>query len=470
MAIRFKHDVGAGIIGAYAAGQAEARRRREKYSLALYQQEREHQLRMQERLGGLQYRAALGGGRGGDGATAGAWVDPADNPFLTEEERIKLRVKQRAQRRAAARGAGAPTDALPYWRSGEEIKAQRDREAEDRKRQQEIEDREDQQEAIAARAKAGQEATAAAARLRDQIAFAQDEEKTIEQDIANNRYSKEDAAELRKKQREIRNTLSSKRFSDEAQREAELAKLRAERDDIFARRLPEETLADKIAKGVEWTTGPDGRKFPVVIGSDGKPQVMSGWKPSDDAAKEAAKVAARQQKIFDNAQKKMKETETDNETPKYKSFTEALAAAQAEVDEAEKFFNPPESPAQPGGYDLAPTEPDYDLAPTAGGVPVEQQTPQRPPVSKAPLQPGAPAGQPPKDAQGRGPVRAIPGSNPPAWEMPDGVTVFQQHDGSRVWMGSDGKVLPPGGQSATTGGAKKRYRYNPQTGELEPVE
>jgi len=258
MAIRFKHQVGAGIIGAFATGHANAQNRRRKYALDMMQQEREHQMRMQERIAPYKYRAALGGGRGGGRGgvePAGMWIDPAADTTLTEDEKIKLRVKQNAQRRAAARAmrmgrAPTATDALPWFKSQAAIDAEKQADAAFIKREQEIEDERRAQAGREKLATMGQEADAAAERLAGQQALAKERMKAIEADIGNGRYSPDDAKLLRAKQRDIQQTLLSGRFTDEDQRQEELDRLRAERDEIIDRKLPEETVGDKYGKGV----------------------------------------------------------------------------------------------------------------------------------------------------------------------------------------------------------------------------
>ena len=71
MAIRFQYQVPAGMVGAYASGQAGARRRQRKYEIDLLSQQQRHAQRMAElaaRRGALGRRGAAGGG--------GRLVDP----------------------------------------------------------------------------------------------------------------------------------------------------------------------------------------------------------------------------------------------------------------------------------------------------------------------------------------------------------------------------------------------------------
>jgi len=132
MAIRFKHDVGAGIIGAFAAGQAKSQQRRQKYALDLIQQERQHQMRMEEQLTPLKYRAGLAGmggglpalggiggglgGRGGAiGAPAGEWSDPGA-AITDPAERAAFNAKRRDNERR--RRLGKPIrnpEVEPVW-------------------------------------------------------------------------------------------------------------------------------------------------------------------------------------------------------------------------------------------------------------------------------------------------------------------------------------------------------------------
>lgn len=92
MGITFRHDAAAGLIGSYAAGQAVAGRRRQKYAMAALLQDRRHRQRLEE-LGGRR------GVRGGAaGAPAGVWNDPLSMEGLAGKSR-----HGRAARRARAR-------------------------------------------------------------------------------------------------------------------------------------------------------------------------------------------------------------------------------------------------------------------------------------------------------------------------------------------------------------------------------
>lgn len=127
MGIRFVHQAGAGMIGAFAAGQAASKRRGQKYALDRMQQQQQHQNRMQERLAGSKYRGALGGGRRGGGMAGGMggrWVDP-----VAASASPNVNVQRNAQYRAAARAgrlgqAPRQTDLLPQFQSQAEVEQQ----------------------------------------------------------------------------------------------------------------------------------------------------------------------------------------------------------------------------------------------------------------------------------------------------------------------------------------------------------
>ena len=102
MAITFRHDAAAGLIGSFAAGQAEGRRRNQKYNMALLLQDR----RNRQRLG------ALGGRRGALAPPEGQFApDPlADDPDLDPHQRRILAAKRRARARKGRLGKDIPFD------------------------------------------------------------------------------------------------------------------------------------------------------------------------------------------------------------------------------------------------------------------------------------------------------------------------------------------------------------------------
>lgn len=137
MAIRFKYDVGAGIIGAFAAGQAANRRRRQKYGYDILLQQQQHRNRMAEMFARQQAFGAIGGARrarAGAAVGQGRFIDPLDEalearPQNNEAARRGLRVQQRAQARAAARSARLGRDfkggdLLPRFQTPEEVAAE----------------------------------------------------------------------------------------------------------------------------------------------------------------------------------------------------------------------------------------------------------------------------------------------------------------------------------------------------------
>ena len=144
MAIRFKHQVGAGIIGAYASGVAKSQQRRQKYALDLLQQDRQHQMGMEERLAPAKYRAALGGmgaGGGGAGALGGEWADPMAGA-LTPQAKVQMNAQRRANARARRMGRAIPhPEAEPQFTPGWKIAEQKKSDAAFIKRDQDIEDR-----------------------------------------------------------------------------------------------------------------------------------------------------------------------------------------------------------------------------------------------------------------------------------------------------------------------------------------
>jgi len=114
MAIRFDYQVGAGLIGAYAAGQSAARQRKQKYAMDMWQQERQLQARQQEQMAGFKYRTAMGtGGQGlgaggqGFGQQAGTWADPFAKAG-TPEERVQINAQRQANARAERMGQPTP--------------------------------------------------------------------------------------------------------------------------------------------------------------------------------------------------------------------------------------------------------------------------------------------------------------------------------------------------------------------------
>ena len=82
MAIRFQYQVPAGMVGAYASGQAGARRRQRKYEIDLLSQQQRHAQRMAElaaRRGALGRRGAARLASSKPPPTAGG-ADPLPRP------------------------------------------------------------------------------------------------------------------------------------------------------------------------------------------------------------------------------------------------------------------------------------------------------------------------------------------------------------------------------------------------------
>jgi len=122
MAIRFKHQAGAGLIGAYASGQASAKRRGQKYATAKIMQNQRHEERMQELFG----RNARRGGRGAGGQQLakplGEWREPeqpamfegggkggmGEVPQLPEKGTHKWHAMKRGNERARKNGRELP--------------------------------------------------------------------------------------------------------------------------------------------------------------------------------------------------------------------------------------------------------------------------------------------------------------------------------------------------------------------------
>ena len=93
MAIRFTHDAPAGIIGAFAAGQAQRRRSGSKYALDTMRRQARQQRQPQQPV---------------FEQPEGRMLDPVseENPFfagMSKEDQIRQRIQQRAQRKTAAR-------------------------------------------------------------------------------------------------------------------------------------------------------------------------------------------------------------------------------------------------------------------------------------------------------------------------------------------------------------------------------
>ena len=137
MGIRFDYQVGAGMIGAYAAGQQESRRRRQKYAFtAALQQQRLGAVGT--RYGGLGSRRAAGRG-GALGAQEGVWTDPLATtkseqgalanvretgiaaPMETRRELIRKRAAGRARDRKARLGKPIPPEWQPTFTSQDDI-------------------------------------------------------------------------------------------------------------------------------------------------------------------------------------------------------------------------------------------------------------------------------------------------------------------------------------------------------------
>ena len=432
MPIRFEYPVTAGIGGAYAAGLQQGKQRRQKYLLDLYQQEREHQFRMQERMAGRVRGAGVGGGGvaplGGAGAPGGwvapvapppfdaagkrkwntqrranararhlgrpipfpdieptfhaapsaevagggeappggvavpggappggvavpgGWmVDPAKHPLLTKEEKTELLIKQRAQIKDRARQIRlgrepTATDALPVFQLAPSEK--------------EVErgwkdlNREDVQAHALELETSRQQGRAGAARLAGQVELAQDMSKTIEQDIAKNLYSPDDARELRKINHEIRMTLASGRFTDEADRDAALEPLYQKRDALTANRLPERTREDNLREvlGDEVYEKHKGLPWQIEIDKQGnKTAVLPPNFPWEQLPE--AQEAERQKQRWDAIRKRttelLKLTTEDGQTDKY-TVEQALEKAIKEQDLFERArAGPQEGPTSP---------------------------------------------------------------------------------------------------------------------------
>lgn len=121
MAIRFRHEAAAGLIGAYAAGEAESRRRAEKYSLAMLME----QLRYNQRLGVLGARqGALGARAGAVPRPLGQWNDPLALGGGQDLSQVELNAARRARDRKARLGVPIPSQWQPTYTSPWEIEQQ----------------------------------------------------------------------------------------------------------------------------------------------------------------------------------------------------------------------------------------------------------------------------------------------------------------------------------------------------------
>ena len=105
MAITFRHDAAAGLVGSFAAGEAAGRRRNQKYSMALLMQNQRDRNRLRA-LGGVR------GGRARAFAPEGQFEpDPlADDPTLTPKDRRIIAARRRARERKIRLGKDVPFD------------------------------------------------------------------------------------------------------------------------------------------------------------------------------------------------------------------------------------------------------------------------------------------------------------------------------------------------------------------------
>ena len=148
MPIRFKHQASAGLIGAYASGQAASRSRGKKYALGMAMQQQRYEQRMAERMAAFGQRNRLAGGGGGAGQLAGKWIDPTAIPLerqqaggLDPRQAVQQRAQKKANDRARRQGKDLPYPELqPYFQSAAELKRQQKLDDENRQRQQTLDD------------------------------------------------------------------------------------------------------------------------------------------------------------------------------------------------------------------------------------------------------------------------------------------------------------------------------------------
>lgn len=134
MPITIRHQAGAGLIGAYAAGQASSRRRAQKYAMDRLLLQQRHQQRLEEIGLGRGIRAgAIGRGVRGRalGPVQGRINDPlaknplqqGANPLLTERER---RAALRGRARKYRLGGGIPAEWQPTFTPQAEIEREQE--------------------------------------------------------------------------------------------------------------------------------------------------------------------------------------------------------------------------------------------------------------------------------------------------------------------------------------------------------
>ena len=241
MAIRFRHQAGGALIGAYAAGQAEGTRRRQKYAMDLY--------RDRQNLMGRMY---------------------------LQDRDWKRRMLMREEDRKHARGM--LEDRLAADKEMfKEREARRAREHEDLRVRDE--DRRDLGRA-------------------DELVrgnFGIDE-----RDIEEGRYSADDAKALRKLNEDARRVLASKRFTDPIDREEWLKEYNAQRDAILKNRTepptPEERARERVLLFDEdlkdfVPRDKAGENVVVVpLDKDGNPDMKNAYDPRARAADAAANL------------------------------------------------------------------------------------------------------------------------------------------------------------------------------------
>jgi hypothetical protein len=256
MGITFRHDAAAGLIGAYAAGQAENKRRNQRYAneMLLRGSRYAPRMRVPRVAGGLRGQAAA--------APQGQWVDPVEENFLlTDEEKRERRVQQRAQGKAYARKSRlgkAPVrgDLMPYFESQDVIDQRNEAEAARVQRQQELEDARRQREMQLEDERRNRQQ----AKEDTDLEWMRDNINTLAPEapdnIANNPNLKPQWDKLN---RDVHNVLKDSNMSRE-DRDIALQEIQQERQDLISNAPPMKSDVDAFNENQRWQ-GPDGKVY-----------------------------------------------------------------------------------------------------------------------------------------------------------------------------------------------------------------
>ncbi len=295
MAIRFEHQAGAGLIGAFAAGQAARSRRGQKYAMDMMMQNRRHQQVMQQRMAGAYGRYGLGRGRRGGGGAGGGGrlIDPlaADSPLALSDP-VQHKAALQARGRKSRLGEPIPgqwqPQFTPQWKLDQEeadLEFEREQGVADLKR------------------KRGLEGEAAERTREARTAGTAQDRKSI----AEERYSPEDTKLIEESHRTIQSILQAKNINEEV-REAALAEQYAKLDDLRSR------ITEPPTEEEQWETDT------IVVGGNrvqrdkksGEWKVITGFEsPEEKAAERAEEQAAKaEEQAEKEAERVAKEAET----------------------------------------------------------------------------------------------------------------------------------------------------------------